>query len=261
MPTAALNGIRLYYEVHGQGAPLVLMHGFAGTAESWKPQIPDLSARYRLILYDARGHGRSDSPRSADGYCHEIFAEDLRALLDQLDAQTAVVGGLSMGGVIALTFYFKYPQRVRALILADTGPGFRNPERRAKWTRSREAVARLLEEGGMPAFARSKYAQLNYYTAPEIMLKHDPIGLAHVNRKVLVIPDSRLIDRLPEVGVPTLVVVGADDTDFLAASEVMARKIPGAAHVVIPKAGHGANVDQPEAFNRAILDFLAPSES
>ena len=89
------------------------------------------------------------------------------------------------------------------------------------------------------------------------MLKHDPIGLAHVNRKVLVMPDSQLIDRLPEVAVPTLVVVGADDVDFLAASEVMARKIPGAAHIVIPKAGHVANVDQPEAFNRAILDFLA----
>ena len=257
MPTAVLNGIRLYYEVHGQGTPLVLMHGFAGTAESWKPQIPDLSARYRLILYDARGHWRSESPRSADLYSHEIFAEDLGALLDHLGAETAVVGGLSMGGVIALTFYFKYPERTRALILADTGPGFRNPEHRAAWTRSRETVARLLEEEGMPAFARSKYAELDYYTAPEIMLQHDPIGLAHVNRKVLVIPDSRLIDRLPEVSVPTLVIVGADDTDFLAASAVMARKIPDAAQVVIPKAGHGANVDQPEAFNRAILDFLA----
>ncbi|MEK7709386.1 MAG: alpha/beta fold hydrolase [candidate division NC10 bacterium] len=256
MAMAVLNGIRLYHEVHGRGTPLVLMHGFAGTAESWKLQIPDLSARYRLILYDARGHWRSESPPSADRYSHEIFADDLRALLDHLDAESAVVGGLSMGGVIALTFYFKYPARVRALILADTGPGFRNPERRAEWTRSRETVARLLETGGMPAFARSKHALLDYYTAPEIMLRHDSIGLAHVNRKVLVIPDSRLIDRLPEVGVPTLVIVGADDTDFLAASEVMARKIPGAAHVVIPKAGHGANVDQPEAFNRAILDFL-----
>ncbi len=257
MPAAVLNGIRLHYEVHGRGTPLVLIHGFAGTAESWKPQIPDLAAKYRLILYDARGHWRSESPRSADRYSHEIFADDLRALLDHLDAETAVVGGLSMGGVIALTFYFKSPQRVRALILADTGPGFRNPERRAEWTRSRETVARLLEEGGMPAFAQSKYALLDYYTTPDIMLQHDPIGLAHVNRKVLVIPDSQLIDRLPEVKVPTLVIVGADDTDFLAASEVMARKIPGAAHVVIPKAGHGANVDQPEAFNRAILDFLA----
>src|SRR3970282_2631845 len=150
MPTAVLNGIRLYYESPGQETPLVLWHGFAGTAESWKPQIPDLPARYRRILYDARGHWRSESPRSADLYSHEVFAEDLRALLDHLSAETAVVGGLSMGGVIALTFYFAHPQRVRALILADTWPGFRNPERRAKWTRSREAEDRPLEDGCMP---------------------------------------------------------------------------------------------------------------
>ncbi|MBI4587236.1 MAG: alpha/beta fold hydrolase, partial [Candidatus Rokubacteria bacterium] len=253
MPTEIFNGARLYYEVHGRGTPLVLMHGFAGTAESWGPQIPALSAAYRLILYDARGHWRSESPRSANLYSPEIFADDLRALLDHLDAETAVIGGLSMGGVIALTFYFKHPARVRALILADTGPGFRNPERRAEWARSRERVARLLEEGGMPAFASSPDARLDYYTAPEIMLRHDPVGLAHVNRKVVVVPDSRLIDGLSEVRAPTLVIVGADDTDFLGASAYMARKIPGAAHVVIPKAGHGANVDQPEAFNRAIL--------
>ena len=98
MPTAVLNGIRLYYEAHGRGTPLVLMHGFAGTAESWKPQIPALSARYRLILCDARGHWRSESPRSADLYSHEIFADDLRALLDHLGEETAVVGGLPWAG-------------------------------------------------------------------------------------------------------------------------------------------------------------------
>lgn len=257
MPTASLNGIRLYYEVHGAGPPLVLMHGFAGTAASWTPQIAALGARHRLILYDARGHWRSESPRSADRYSPEILAEDLRALLDHLDAERAVVGGLSMGGVIALTFYFACPDRVRALILADTGPGFRDPARREAWARSREEVSRLLEEQGVAAFARSRHAALDYYTAPEVMLQHDPIGLAHANRRVVVVPDSRLLDRLPEVRVPTLVIVGADDTEFLAAAAVMARKIPDAEHVVIPRAGHGVNVDQPQAFNQAILDFLA----
>ncbi len=259
MPMTVLNGVRLYYEMHGHGTPLVLMHGFAGTADSWKPQIPDLSAQYQLILYDARGHWRSESPRSPDQYSPEIFAEDLRALLDHLKVTGAVVGGLSMGGVIALTLYFTHPERVRALILADTGPGFKNPAHREAWRQSRERVSRLLEEGGMAAFARSPYARADYYTAPEIMLQHDPVGLANVNRKALIPPDSRLIDRLPEIHVPTLVIVGADDADFLGASEYMARKITGARHVVIPKAGHGANVDQPEAFNRAILDFLKKS--
>ncbi|MBI4561650.1 MAG: alpha/beta fold hydrolase, partial [Candidatus Rokubacteria bacterium] len=110
MPTATLNGIRLYYEVHGQGAPLVLLHGFAGTAESWRPQISALAASYRLILYDARGHWRSESPKEAHAYSHDVAVEDLRALLDHAGAGPAIVGGLSMGGVIALAFYAKYPE-------------------------------------------------------------------------------------------------------------------------------------------------------
>ncbi|MBI4240943.1 MAG: alpha/beta fold hydrolase [Candidatus Rokubacteria bacterium] len=256
MPTAQLNGIRLYYEVHGQGQPLVLLHGFAGTAESWKPQVAGFSLRYRLILYDARGHWRSKSPKSADAYSIDIAVEDLRALLDHVGAGPTIVGGLSMGGVIALAFYAKYPERVRALILCDTGPGFRNPERREEWRRQREEVARLLEREGMKAFARSPHAELDYYTAPDIMLQHDPQGLAHVNRKVLVVPDASLIDLLPRVAVPTLVLVGAEDRDFRAPADYMAGKIPGAELAVLDKAGHGANVDQPEAFNRAVLDFL-----
>lgn len=256
MPTAILNGVRLYYEIHGQDVPLVLLHGFAGTAESWKPQIPALSARYRLILYDARGHWRSESPKEAEAYSHDIAVEDLRALLDHVEAGPTIVGGLSMGGVIALAFYAKYQARVRALILCDTGPGFRNPERREAWRRSREEVAALLEREGMTAFALSHHAALDYYTSREIMLQHDPVGQAHVNRNILVIPDTRLIDLLPRVTVPTLVLVGAEDTDFRAAADYMAQKIPGAELVVLDRAGHGANVDQPEAFNRAILDFL-----
>ena len=256
MPTATLNGIRLYYEVHGQGAPLVLLHGFAGTAESWKPQIAAFSARYRLILYDARGHWRSESPKDPAAYSHDIAVEDLRALLDHVGGGPTIAGGLSMGGVIALAFYAKYRERVRALILCDTGPGFRNPERREEWRRSREAAAQLLDREGMAGFAKSRYAELDYYTSNEIMLQHDPVGLAHVNRKILVIPDARLMDLLPRVAVPTLVLVGAEDTDFRAPADYMAGKIPGAELVVLDKAGHGANVDQPEAFNRAILDFL-----
>ncbi|MFQ5898290.1 MAG: alpha/beta fold hydrolase [Candidatus Methylomirabilia bacterium] len=257
MPTATLNRVRLYYEVHGQGAPLALLHGFAGTARSWAPQVPTLSARYRLILYDARGHWRSESPKGAGAYSHEIAVEDLRALLDHLGAGPTIIGGLSMGGVIALAFYASYPQRVRGLILCDSGPGFKNPERREQWTRSRERAAELLEREGMSGFAKSRYAELDYYTSNEIMLQHDPVGLAHVNRKILVIPDSRLIDLLPRVAVPTLVLVGAEDIEYRAAADYMARKIPGAERVVLEKAGHGANVDQPEAFNQAILDFLA----
>ena len=257
MPSARLNGIRLHYEVHGQGFPLVLLHGFAGTAESWKPQIPALSARYRLILYDARGHWRSESPRDPGAYSQEVAAADLAALLEHLGAKKAIVGGLSMGGVVALRFYFQHPDRVRALLLADTGPGFRNPEARENWNRSRDQVARLLERDGIRAFADSAHAALDYYTPREVMLQLDPLGLAHTSRGVLTFHDAALIDQLPTIAVPTLILVGANDTEFVAAAAYMQRKISGSELVVLEGAGHGANVDQPEAFNHALLDFLS----
>jgi pimeloyl-ACP methyl ester carboxylesterase len=256
MPTAQLNGIRLYYEVHGRGFPLVLAHGFAGTAQSWAPQIPALSAHHRLILYDARGHWRSESPKDPRAYSQEIAAADLGALLARLKVKRAIVGGLSMGGVVAMTFYLKYPERVRALILADTGPGFRNPEAREGWNRSRGEVARLLEQDGIRGFADSPHAALDYYTPREIMLQLDPTGLAHTNRGILTFHDSSLIDQLPTIAVPTLIIVGANDTDFVQAAAYMQRKISGSELVVLEAAGHGSNVDQPEAFNHAVLDFL-----
>jgi len=257
MPHAELNGIRLYYEVHGQGFPLVLLHGFAGTARSWAPQIAALGARYRLILYDARGHWRSESPREPRAYSQEIAAADLGALLDHLGVKKAIVGGLSMGGVVAMAFYQRQPERVRALILADTGPGFKNPQAREAWNRSREEVTRLLEQEGIRAFADSPHAAQDYYTPREILLQLDPLGLAHTNRGVLSFHDSWLFDQVPTIAVPTLLIVGANDHEFVPATAYMQRKISGSELVVLEGAGHGANVDEPEAFNQAVLDFLS----
>ena len=257
MPTAHLNGIGLYYEVHGHGFPLVLLHGFAGTTQSWAPQIPALSARHRLILYDSRGHGRTESPGDPRAYSQEIAAADLSGLLGHLGVQKGIVGGLSMGGVVAMTFYLKHHHRVRALVLADTGPGFRNPEAREAWNRSRDAVSRFLEQEGIQAFADSPHAALNYYTTRDVMLQLDPVGLAHANRGVATFHDSWLIDQLPTIAVPTLIIAGANDADFVHTAAYMQRKISGSELVVIEGAGHGANVDQPEPFNHAILDFLS----
>ena len=254
--TAEINGIRLYYEVHGQGFPLVLLHGFAGTAQSWTPQIAALSARHRLILYDARGHWRSESPKDPRAYSQEIATEDLRALLDHLSLKRAIVGGLSMGGVVAMNFYHKYPERVRALILADTGPGFKNPAARESWNRARQEVTELLEREGVRAFADSPHAAQNSYTPREILLQLDPMGLAHTNSGLLTFHDSSLFDQIPSIAVPTLLIVGANDTDFVPATAYMQRKISGSELVVIEGAGHGSNVDQPEVFNQAVLDYL-----
>jgi pimeloyl-ACP methyl ester carboxylesterase len=211
-----------------------------------------LSKKYRFIIYDARGHGQSDSPPSVDQYSADIVVEDLRQLLKSLKIDRAVVGGLSMGGYQSLRFYLRHPEMVVALILMDTGPGDRNPARRDEWNRQQEERAKLLETQGMTAYAPMAPSYVN----KEILLKQSPIGLANMARKVVAQHDSVVIESLGNIKVPTLVLVGEKDTPFLPAAEYMASAIPGAQRKVIPNAGHSANIDNPEEFNRAILDFL-----
>ncbi|MFQ5878884.1 MAG: alpha/beta fold hydrolase [Dehalococcoidia bacterium] len=255
MPKLMVDGVNIYYEVHGAGFPLVLTHGFAGTTQMWRPQVPALSQRYRLILYDMRGHGQSDSPPSLTDYSLDIALNDLYQLLRHLGAEQAVVGGLSLGGYLSLHFYRQHSEMVRALILADTGPGYRNPQRRQEWDRVCIARAEILEEGGMAAFAQSPYAASDYYTPPDLLLKLNPIGLANVSRAVMA--GAWGVEIVPQINVPTLVICGERDTDFIPATDYMAATIPDARKVIIANAGHGSNVDDSEAFNRAVLDFLA----
>lgn len=257
MPKSKINGISLYYEVHGKGYPVVFTHGFAGTAQMWTPQIPVFSPKYQLITYDARGHGQSESPPSLDQYSADMSVEDLYQLLNHLGVKKAVVGGLSMGGYLSLRFYFRHPENVAALILMDTGPGYRDAARMAEWNQAQEERARTLESKGIAAFADApETTKMITYTPRDLMLKHNPRGLAHMARKVVGQHDSLVIERLKAIGVPTLALVGERDTPFIQATQYMAKVIPGAGQVVIPGAGHAANQDNTEAFNKAVLDFL-----
>jgi len=252
MPKIRVNNIELYYEVHGQGYPVVFTHGFAGTVNMWQPQVPVLSREYRFVIYDARGHGQSESPTSLDQYSADIVVEDLFQLLGTLGIEKAVVGGLSMGGYESLRFYLRHPQTVAALILMDTGPGYRNPARREEWNRQQEERANLLETQGIEAFAIDAPS----YTPRDLMLRQNPIGLAHMARRVVAQHDSWVIENLGEIKVPTLVLVGEKDTPFLQAAEYMSKAIPEAQYMVIPEAGHAANLDNVGVFNRTVLDFL-----
>jgi pimeloyl-ACP methyl ester carboxylesterase len=218
----------------------------------WRPQIPALAKGSRFIIYDARGHGQSDSPPSVEQYSADIVVEDLKQLLKSLKIDRAVVGGLSMGGYQSLRFYLRHPEIVVALILMDTGPGYRNPARRDEWNRQQAERAKLLETQGMAAYAPMAPSYVN----KEMLLKQNPIGLANMARTVVAQHDSLVIESLENIKVPTLVLVGEKDTPFLQAVEYMSKAIPGAQHKVISRAGHAANIDNPEEFNRAILSFL-----
>jgi pimeloyl-ACP methyl ester carboxylesterase len=173
----------------------------------------------------------------------------MAALLDEVGADSAIIGGLSLGGYMSLAFYRAHPQRVRALLIIDTGPGFKKDDARDAWNK------RALETG--ERFEREGLAVLQSLSRERSSVSHrDASGLARAARGMLAQRDARVIESLPDIRVPSLVVVGADDTPFLAASDYMASKIPGAKKIVIPAAGHAVNIDQPQAFIDAVLPFL-----
>jgi len=248
---ATLNGIEIDYNVTGRGRPLLLSHGYSATRRMWNGQHDFLGDRYRVISWDMRGHGQTESPGDPAQYSHALTVKDMKALLDHLGIARAIVGGLSLGGTMSLEFYVAHPEMVEALILCDTGPGYRNAEAREKWNERARSRATELEAKGLAALGgRSREMQ-------EAMGHHASAqGLAHAARGMLAQTDSRVIDALGSIRVPTIVIVGDRDEPFIAPCEYMAKKIPGARLEVISGAGHSSNLDQPEAFNRVLIEFL-----
>ena len=249
MPTLDRDRVKIHYEVHGDGPPLILTHGYSSTSAMWREQIDPLSKHHKLILWDMRGHGQSDYPEDPLAYSEALTVADIAALLDAVGAKRAIVGGLSLGGYMSLAFYRAHPERVRALLIIDTGPGFKKDSAREAWNRRALDTGERLEREGLN--------MLKSGSRERSTVQHrDARGLALAARGMLTQRDARVIELLPEIKVPSLIVVGADDTPFLAASDYMAAKIPGARKVVIPQAGHAVNIDQPQAFIEAVEPFL-----
>jgi pimeloyl-ACP methyl ester carboxylesterase len=249
MPKLNRDGVNIHYEVHGSGPPLLLTHGYSSTSAMWQGQIAALSKQHTLVLWDMRGHGQSDYPSDAAAYSEALTVADMAALLDKIGAERAVVGGLSLGGYMSLAFVRAHPNRVRALLIIDTGPGFRKDDARDAWNQRAHETADRLEREGLEVLKSASRERSD-------VVHRDASGLARAARGMLTQRDAGVIETLPLIKVPSLVVVGADDTPFLAASDYMAAKIPGAKKVVIPAAGHAANIDQPQAFIDAVLPFL-----
>ena len=244
------NGVNIHYEVHGQQGPVLLLtHGYSATSEMWKGQIDAFSKRHRLVLWDMRGHGQSDYPEDPAAYSEALTVGDIAALLDEVGAKTAIVGGLSLGGYMSLAFYRAHPERVAALLIIDTGPGFKKDDAREAWNKRAFDTAEWLEREGLKVLKSGSRER-------STVQHRDARGLALAARGMLTQRDARVIELLPEIKVPSLIVVGADDTPFLAASDYMAAKIPGAQKIVIPRAGHAVNIDQPQAFIEAVAPFL-----
>lgn len=271
MPGARLNGIEIAYDVAGRGQPVLLTHGYSDTRRIWDGQCQALSDRYRVITWDMRGHGQTDSPEDPARYSVDATVGDMRALLQHLGVLRAVIGGLSLGGHVSLAFALAHPGMARALVICDSGPGYRNPSARVAWNARADERAAALEARGLAALGDGSRAMREIARDPahggapgprssgpgETVPRHRSAqGLAHAARGMLAQTGSAVIDRLPSIRVPTLVIVGEHDQPFRVPSTYMASKIPGARLETIPDAGHWANLDQPEIFNRLLLDFL-----
>src|SRR6201985_720977 len=135
MATIDRDGVKIHYEVHGEGPVLILTHGYSSTSAMWQDQITALSKHHKLLLWGMRGHGRSHYPQAPAAYSEALTVGDMAALLDAAGADTAIVGGLSLGGYMSLAFYRAHPERVSALLIIDTGPGFKKDDAREAWNK------------------------------------------------------------------------------------------------------------------------------
>jgi len=248
MPLLNRDGVDVYFEAAGSGPVVLLSHGYSASSYMWQQQVAALQDAYQVVIWDIRGHGRSDSPADPAAYSEALTLADMAAILDHLGAETAAIGGLSLGGYLSLAFNVEYPQRVSSLLLFDTGPGYRDPKAREGWNEMARGRARFFRRKGLDAIAEGAAAHGNQHRSAE--------GLALAAEGILQQYDARVIDSLPGICVPTLVLVGENDKPFLGATDYMATKIPGASKVVVENAGHEANLDQPEAFNSAVRAFL-----
>lgn len=252
MPRLDRDGVGIHYEDHGHGPPILLSHGYSATCRMWDGQIAALRDRYRVIVWDMRGHGQSDVPADPAAYSEAFTVADMAAVLGACGVDRAVIGGLSLGGYMTLAFHLRHPDMARALMLFDTGPGFRKDSARDAWNARARARADELDARGYAALGSSDEVRMSQHRSPA--------GLAGAARGMLAQQDDSVIRSLETIRMPTLVLVGANDTHFIAATDYMAGKIPGATKVVIPDAGHASNLHQPAAFNRAVEAFLAVVE-
>jgi pimeloyl-ACP methyl ester carboxylesterase len=268
MPHAnARDGTRLYFEETGAGTPLLFIHEFAGDHRSWEPQVRFFSRYFRCVAYAARGFPPSDIPEDPERYSQAIARGDALAVLDHLKIDRAHIVGLSMGGFAALHFGITYPQRARSLVIAGCGYGA-EPDKKEKFRAECEAAAASFETNWMEA--AKKYAlgptrvqfqnkdPRGWEEFARQLAEHSPKGQALTMRGVQMRRPSlyELVEDMKRIDLPALIVTGDEDDPCLEPALLLKRSIPNCGLVVLPRAGHTINIEDPEPFNRALFEFF-----
>lgn len=272
MPNVVNAGVRLYVEETGEGDAVVWLHEFAADFRTWEPQVRRFSRNYRCVTYNARGYPPSDVPDDDAAYSYNHHREDLRTILDALKIERAHLVGLSMGAYAGLQFALSYPDRVRSLVFASGGSGALDRDTEAFRRDSRLGADRLLAEG----MAATAADMVLGPTRVQLALK-DPRGWAEFRRylaghsaegsaRTLRGYQARrpsLYDFAPQLAalnVPVLIAAGDEDDPVLETSLFLKRTLPRAGLWVLPKSGHGLNLEEPDAFNAMVESFLSAVE-
>jgi len=258
MPRIPANQINLYYEEHGDGQPLVFIHGLGSSTRDWEFQIPGFSKTHRVITFDLRGHGQSDKP--AGPYTIPMMADDLAGLLQALNIPSADIVGISLGGAVAFQFALDHPALVRTLTIVNSGPSLGGTPEQAKAEIERRVGIvqglgmRAMGEALSPTlFPKPEHAAIRQSFVAH-WAKNDPQAYIEATRSML---GWDVTDRLNAITCPTLILSADQDYSPVAAKEAYVKLMPHAQLVVIRDAHHATPIEQPEKFNTALTEFLA----
>ncbi|MDR7522628.1 MAG: 2-succinyl-6-hydroxy-2,4-cyclohexadiene-1-carboxylate synthase [Armatimonadota bacterium] len=268
MPRLVIDGVGINVETAGSGPPLVLLHGFTGSAAGWASEVEAFAPCHLTIAVDLLGHGLSDAPPDPSRYGLGYCIEDVLGVLDRLGIPRAALLGYSMGGRVALGVAIAAPERLTALILESVSPGLRDPQARRERAARDAALAAQIERDGIEAFV-ARWEQHPLFASQARLsgdvraalrdrrLRNTPVGLASSLRGLGMGAQPAMHDFLPDIRVPTLLLAGALDPQYCAVGREMAARIPGARLEIVPDAGHAVHLEQPQAFRRLVLEFLA----
>jgi 2-succinyl-6-hydroxy-2,4-cyclohexadiene-1-carboxylate synthase len=271
MSVVCANGSDFHVEDHGNGSPLVLLHGFIGSAASWSSVSRDLAGGHRVVAIDLIGHGASSAPADPSRYAFEQALHDLAEVTAQLGITRASWLGYSMGGRLALGMALDYPDRVSSLILVSATAGIQDEYERLQRTEADEVMARRIEGAGVEAFV-AEWERLPIWesqrTLPnevsraqrDIRLGNRAVGLSNSLRGMGQGAQPSYWERLGEIKVPVLLMAGALDRKFVGIAGQMGVRIVDATLSVIPDAGHAVHLERPREFIEDVRTFLARCE-
>jgi len=264
MPSGHVNGVNLNYQMAGTGNAVLFVHGYTGSGNDWSHQISALSPTHRVTAMDLRGHGKSDAPSKEEEYSMEIFRDDVLGLLDHLRMDKCCLVGHSLGGFIALEFALAHPHRLAGLVLVDTSSG--DWDRPAGYGELRIKLDELARKEGMEAAFH--YDASHNPLRIERFQKHPELREVFRKKMCMTSVDGYIYagkamgrwqtvtERLPRIGVPTLVVWGEEDWPFRTSARMLTERIPNAQLVTIQAVGHSPHEEAPGVFNDVLTKFL-----